>query len=274
MKAWLWMYYSISSNRSFQTPPNSPTHWNFKEAERADSGNVYFTNLWFKWKKKPWLSRCGLNFKRNCTLFTSCPCTIKGNRSSEVPLECPRNQNNCSHFIWPSFQECTQYRVSGWMYITDVRSLFSPMLECETCSSLFEPAWLAAFKDSTHEAVYETQSVLHCLQSLWTEVFLYIISQHIQAVSTWADRFGPNDMAWQQNNPKGTWGGFLEPGPNYNTAQKNQTAPALNWLLFFHAPIDGHSIMRWRQTKPLLLDPKHSSNCHCMVSYSCSWTIL
>ena len=139
------------------------------------------------------------------------------------------------------------------MYITDVRSPFS----CKTWSPSFEPAWLAAFKDSTHVAVNESESIAEP-NHLWTAVFLYIISQHIQALSTWEDRFGPNDMAWQQNNPKGTWGSFWELGPNCNMAQKNQTAPALNWLLFFHGPIHGHSIMRWRQTKnPLLslLDP-------------------
>lgn len=30
---------------------------------------------------------------------------------------------------------------------------------------------------------------------LWLAVFLYIVSQHIQAVSTWVDHFGPNDIA-------------------------------------------------------------------------------
>lgn len=84
-------------------------------------------------------------------------------------------------------------------------------------------------------------------------VFLYIIAQHIQAVSTWADRFGPNDMGNKTTQMVlQELFFFLETGPNYNTGQKNQTTPSLNWLLFFHGPIHGHSIMRWRQTKPWL----------------------
>lgn len=102
-----------------------------------------------------------------------------------------------------------------------------------------------------------------------------IVSQHIQALSTWADHFGPNDMTWQQNNPKGTWGRFLESGPNYNTGQKNQTA--LHLIGFFSFMVLYIAIQSWdggKQNPGSLLDPKHSSNCYCMVSYSCRRTIL
>lgn len=56
-------------------------------------------------------------------------------------------------------------------------------------------AWLAEFKDSTQVSVYEPESLLQGQKSLRTAVFLYIVFQHIQAVSTWVDHFGPNDMA-------------------------------------------------------------------------------
>lgn len=137
-----------------------------------------------------------------------------------------------------------------------IKFLWSP--DCETCLPLFELAWLAQFKDSTHVAVYEPESVLQGPKACGPQ-FLYIISQHIQTVSTWVDHFGPNDMAWQQNNPKGTWGSFFGPGPNYNTGQKNQTAPHL--IGFFSFLVLYIAIQSWdggKQNPCSLLDPKHS----------------
>lgn len=148
--------------------------------------------------------------------FTSC--TIKSNGSSEVPLKCPKTKSNCSHFSWPSFWECTQYVVSGWMYITDVKSSFifpdhPNVKHFHLC--LNRPDWQnlktpLMWLCMSQRVCYQAQKLADCSFSL-----------HIQAVSTWEDHFGPNDMAWQQNNPKGTWGSFLESGPNYNMGQKN-----------------------------------------------------
>ena len=92
------------------------------------------------------------------------------------------------------------------MYITDVRRpfVFSDHLNVKHvchCSKRFD--W-QNLRTPLMRLCMSQRGVLQGPKRLWTEVFLYIISQHIQAVSTWEDHFGPNDMARQQKPPKGT----------------------------------------------------------------------
>lgn len=213
--------------------------------------------------------------------------TFRAPACDSLPGSAPSNITTALKCLWnvrgteiitlicgPSYLECTQHGGSGGKYTTDVRSLFIFSDQPNVSNVCLN--WLdwQNLRTPLMWLVWARECVTGP-KSLRMAVFLYIVSQRIQAVSTWADHFGPNDMAWQQNNPKGTWGSFLEPGPNYNTGQKNQTTPHL--IGFFSFMVLYMVIQSWdggKQNPCSLLDPKHSPNCHCMVSSICRWNIL
>lgn len=130
--------------------------------KRQKGQTVKKTEFQFWWRRKTlWLTGCGCEW--NLTFRATACDSFPASAPSKVKeaLKCLWNVQGTKIITQIFVPECC---MESWVDYTsqmlDIHA-FSLIMYflCETFLWVFKPAWLAQFKDSTHVAVYEPESV-------------------------------------------------------------------------------------------------------------------